>query len=57
MPTPEKLTKAIQTNALSPGNIDLLYGKKVDSSSQIGISERKSQELKTDRRMTLYMTS
>ena len=42
-PKPEKLTKAIQTDAKDIDcsqrrNIDLLYGKKVDSNSQIGIS-------------------
>ena len=41
-PTPEKLTKAIQTNTKDidcsqPRNIDLLYGKKVDSNSQTDI--------------------
>ena len=46
-PKPEKLTKAIQTDAKDIDcsqrrNIDLLYGKKVDSNSQIGISVSKN---------------
>jgi hypothetical protein len=47
---PEKLTKAIQTDAKdidsSQGrNIDLLYGKKVDFNCQIGISSLSHKNL------------